>query len=59
MYPPDATAGQTPPEFGGEPPAVISLLAGHLDDTGYQATLLDLAARGWFTLAGEEPGRPL
>ena len=57
MYPPDATAPQTPPDFGGGPPAVISLLAGHLDDTGYPATLLDLAARGWFTLAEPEPGR--
>ena len=57
MYPPEATAPQVPPELGGEPPAVISLLAGHLDDTGYPATLLDLAARGWFTLAEPEPGR--
>jgi hypothetical protein len=36
---------------------VVSLLAGHLDDTGYPATLLDLAARGWFRLAEPEPGR--
>ena len=36
---------------------MVSLLAGHLDDTGYPATLLDLAARGWFRLAGPEPGR--
>src|SRR5262249_49907794 len=26
-------------------------------DTGYPATLLDLAARGWFRLAEPEPGR--
>jgi hypothetical protein len=57
MYPPEETARQTPPEFGGEPPAVISLLAGRLDDTGYPATMLDLAARGWFRLAEPEPGR--
>lgn len=42
---------------GDEPPAVISLLAGRLDETGYPATLLDLAARGWFGLAEREPGR--
>src|SRR5215471_9023225 len=46
MYPPDATAPPTPVASGAEPPAVVSLLAGHLDDTGYPATLLDLAARG-------------
>ena len=57
MYPPDATAPQTPVASGAEPPAVVSLLAGHLDDTGYPATLLDLAARGWFRLAEPEPGR--
>jgi len=52
MYPPDATAPQALAASGAEPPAVVSLLAGHLDDTGYPATLLDLAARGWFRLAG-------
>src|SRR5215472_4032882 len=57
MYPPDATAPPTPVASGAEPPAVVSLLAGHLDDTGYPATLLDLAARGWFRLAEPEPGR--
>jgi hypothetical protein len=57
MYPPDATAPQIPVASGAEPPAVVSLLAGHLDDTGYPATLLDLAARGWFRLAEPEPGR--
>ena len=33
---------------GDEPPAVISLLAGRLDKLGFGATLVDLAARGWF-----------
>jgi len=59
MYPPDATAPGTAqtPVASEAPPAVVSLLAGHLDSTGYPATLLDLAARGWFDLAGAEPGR--
>ncbi len=57
MNPPDATAPQPPAISGDEPPAVVSLLAGHLDSTGYPATLLDLAARGWFRLAEPEPGR--
>ena len=57
MYPPDTTAPQTPVVAGDEPPAVVSLLAGRLDSTGYPATLLDLAARGWFGLAEPEPGR--
>jgi hypothetical protein len=33
---------------GDEPPAVISLLDGKLDRTGFGATLVGLAARGWF-----------
>jgi hypothetical protein len=33
---------------GDEPPAVVSLLAGKLDKTGFAATLAGLAARGWF-----------
>jgi hypothetical protein len=57
MDPPDATVPQVSVAAGGEPPAVVSLLAGHLDGTGYPATLLDLAARGWFDLAEPEPGR--
>ena len=57
MYSPDTTAPQTPVVAGDEPPAVVSLLAGRLDSTGYPATLLDLAARGWFGLAEPEPGR--
>jgi hypothetical protein len=56
MYPPEETATGTP-AFGEAPPAVVSLLAGQLDSTGYPATLLDLAARGWFRLAEAEPGR--
>jgi hypothetical protein len=31
-----------------EPPAVVSLLAGRLAKLGFGATLIDLAARGWF-----------
>ncbi len=48
----------TPPHGGGEPPAVISLLTGKLDKLGFRATLIDLAARGWFQvngLAGQAP----
>jgi hypothetical protein len=41
----------------GEPPAVVSLLAGRLDRDGYPATLLDLAARGWIGLGETEPSR--
>ena len=46
------------PSAGDEPPAVISLLTGKLDKLGFQATLIDLAARGWFQvngLAGQAP----
>lgn len=54
-----AGAGYGPPERGGpEPPAVVSLLAGRLDALGYRATLLDLAARGWFWLDGQA-GEPV
>lgn len=35
---------------GGEPPAVIGLLARKPDMVLFQATLLDLAARGWYRL---------
>lgn len=41
----------------GEPPAVVSLLAGQLKRTGYPATVLDLAARGWFALSVTGPGQ--
>jgi hypothetical protein len=54
---PDEVAGAAMAVSGGEPPAVVSLLAGHLDSAGYPATLLDLAARGWFGLAEREGGR--
>jgi hypothetical protein len=37
---------------GAEPPAVVSLLAGHLQQNGFVVTLADLAARGWFQLSG-------
>lgn len=36
------------PEAGDVPPAVVSLLARRLDRLGFGATLVDLAARGWF-----------
>jgi hypothetical protein len=36
------------PEPGDVPPAVVSLLARRLDRLGFGATLVDLAARGWF-----------
>jgi hypothetical protein len=36
------------PEPGDVPPAVVSLLAGRLERLGFGATLVDLAARGWF-----------
>jgi hypothetical protein len=41
--------GRTPmPDPGDVPPAVVSLLARRLERSGYGATLVDLAARGWF-----------
>lgn len=43
-------AGPLPPGSGSEPPAVLSLLAGHPDRDGLAATLVALAGRGWFTL---------
>ena len=36
------------PEADDVPPAVVSLLARRLDKSGFGATLVDLAARGWF-----------
>jgi hypothetical protein len=36
------------PDPGDVPPAVVSLLARRLDRPGFGATLVDLAARGWF-----------
>ncbi len=41
-----------------EPPAVVSLLARRLPALGYPATLLDLAARGWFRIEAQ-PGGPV
>jgi predicted membrane protein DUF2207 len=41
----------------GEPPAVVSLLAGRVKRDAYPATLLDLAARGWIGLGEAEPSR--
>ncbi len=38
-----------------EPPAVVSLLAGRLKSCGFGATLIDLAARGWFRLTPPDP----
>lgn len=45
----------TPPP-DAEPPAVSGLLARGAPMRLYQATLLDLAARGWFQLGGPGPG---
>ena len=43
---------------GDEPPAVVSLLAGRLDQFGFGATLVDLAIRGWFqVITPAEPTR--
>ena len=36
------------PAAGDVPPAVVSLLARRLDRLGFGATLVDLAAGGWF-----------
>ena len=48
-------AGGGPGNGSAEPPAVVSLLAGRLSKDGYGATLLDLAARGWFRLTPPDP----
>lgn len=51
------TAAQAAPQpTGSEPPAVVSVLAGRLESAGYPATLLDLAARGWFRLEATAGG---
>jgi hypothetical protein len=44
-----------PGDGTAEPPAVVSLLARRLSRDGFGATLLDLAARGWFRLAPPDP----
>src|SRR5690348_7613378 len=54
--PADGPAGGTVREPGGdEPPAVVSLLAGKLDRTGFGATLAGLAAQGWFQVRPPAP----
>ena len=45
------------PVSGPESPAVVSLLAGRLSTLDYPATLLDLAARGWFRLEPRPDGQ--
>jgi hypothetical protein len=47
-----------PPDAGEVPPAVVSLLAGRLDKLGFGATLVDLAARGWFEVRAPGPAGP-
>jgi hypothetical protein len=58
VVPPREEASPGPAEgvTGAESPAVISLLARRLHQDGFGATLLDLAARGWFQLS-EPSGR--
>ena len=52
-----ARKGRRPMPHPGEvPPAVVSLLARRLDRSGFGATLVDLAARGWFEVRAP-PGR--
>jgi hypothetical protein len=53
--PPREEQAPSEPVPGTEPPAVVSLLARRLRQDGFGATLLDLAARGWFQLS-EPPG---
>jgi Predicted membrane protein (DUF2207) C-terminal domain len=50
-------AGPASLALRGEPPAVVSLLAGRVKRDAYPATLLDLAARGWIGLGEAEPSR--
>jgi hypothetical protein len=52
---PRSRGGGGPGDGSAEPPAVVSLLARRLSRDGYGATLLDLAARGWFRLAPPDP----
>ena len=47
-----------PHDAGDVPPAVVSLLAGRLDKLGFGATLVDLAARGWFEVRAPGPAGP-
>jgi hypothetical protein len=56
---PARTGRMQRPEPGEVPPAVVSLLARRLDRSGFGATLVDLAARGWFEVRGPAgPGGP-
>src|SRR5690606_39188025 len=50
--PPRPPAGPESMELGSEPPAVVDLLTGGfaVDDDAVPATLVDLAARGWFDI---------
>jgi hypothetical protein len=59
IVPPSSVPSSSGPPSSGptssgppEPPAVVSLLARRLRQDGFGATLLDLAARGWFQLSG-------
>jgi hypothetical protein len=47
-----------PADAGDVRPAVVSLLAGRLGKLGFGATLVDLAARGWFEVRMPGPGGP-
>ena len=47
--------GRAAPRPDDEPPAVVGLLAGRPDMQLYQASLLDLSARGWFRLSRTGP----
>jgi hypothetical protein len=58
IVPPSSVPSSSGPPSSGptssgppEPPAVVSLLARRLRQDGFGATLLDLAARGWFQLS--------
>ena len=55
------SGNRRPPDGSDVPPAVVSLLAGRLGTLGFGATLVDLAARGWFEVRGPAgpagPGR--
>lgn len=50
--PPRPSAGAPSMDLGPEPPAVVDLLTGGfaVDDDAVPATLVDLAARGWFDI---------
>jgi hypothetical protein len=56
IAPVDGPGGDEGGDQGEAPPAVISLLIGRLEKLGLGATLIDLAARGWFQVRA--PGGP-